>query len=101
MFCLAFDRYLHTLKLYVRNRARPEASISKGYLMEECMIFCERYMVDHVKTKFNRPSRNNDGDDHLGCHFGSEQIIVIDNLDWEQSHRYILANIDEVEPYRK
>lgn len=56
-------------------------------------------MVDHVETKFNRPSRNDDGDDHLGCHFGSEQIIVLDNLDREQSYRYIPANIDEVEPY--
>ncbi|VVA22847.1 PREDICTED: transposon CACTA En/Spm [Prunus dulcis] len=50
------ERYLLTLKRYVRNRARPEASIVKGYLMEECMNFCARYLnkakqnlIDHVE----------------------------------------------------
>nr|GEW76788.1 hypothetical protein [Tanacetum cinerariifolium] len=34
--------YLLTLKMYVRNRARPEGCIAKGALMEECMTFCTR-----------------------------------------------------------
>ncbi|GJS52405.1 uncharacterized protein Tco_0625767 [Tanacetum coccineum] len=36
------ERYLLTLKMYVRNRARPEGCIAKGALMEECMTFCAR-----------------------------------------------------------
>lgn len=50
------ERYLFTLKEYVRNRACPEASIAKGYLMEECMNFCTQYLND-VESKFNRPLR--------------------------------------------
>ena len=41
-----------TLKFYVCNRAHPETSIAKGYLMEECMNFCARYL-DEVETKTN------------------------------------------------
>lgn len=37
------ERYLSTLKKYVRNRAHPEGLIEKEYLMEECMNFCSRY----------------------------------------------------------
>ncbi|KAH7835951.1 hypothetical protein Vadar_031397 [Vaccinium darrowii] len=36
------ERYLMTLKSYVRNRARPEGSIAEGYFVEECMTFCSR-----------------------------------------------------------
>lgn len=34
------ERFLLTLKQYVRNRARPEGSIVKGYIMEDCMNSC-------------------------------------------------------------
>ncbi|XP_041009945.1 uncharacterized protein LOC121254047 [Juglans microcarpa x Juglans regia] len=33
-------RYLHRLKFHVRNKAAPEGSISKGYLLEELLTFC-------------------------------------------------------------
>ncbi|KAL0401981.1 UNVERIFIED_CONTAM: hypothetical protein Slati_4228000 [Sesamum latifolium] len=58
------ERYLSTLKRYVRNRAHPEGSIARGYLMEECMNFCSRYLND-VETKENRPPRNYDGDNNV------------------------------------
>ncbi|GMP78094.1 hypothetical protein CsSME_00034161 [Camellia sinensis var. sinensis] len=34
------ERYLLTLKKYVRNRTHPEGSIAEGYLAEECLTFC-------------------------------------------------------------
>jgi hypothetical protein len=34
------ERYLRTLKGYVRNKAHPEGSIVEGYISEECMTFC-------------------------------------------------------------
>ena len=46
-----------TLKSYVCNRARPEGSIAEGYLVEECMTFCSRYL-DDVESKLTRPVRN-------------------------------------------
>lgn len=58
--------YLHTLKLFVRNRAHPEASIAKSILMEECMTFCSRYLDKNVETKSTRPFRNADGVNYSG-----------------------------------
>ena len=34
------ERYLKTLKGYVRNRARPEASMAEGYAIDEALGFC-------------------------------------------------------------
>jgi hypothetical protein len=40
------ERYLRTLKAYVRNKAHPEGSIAEGYILEECMTFCSRFLQD-------------------------------------------------------
>ncbi|CAO2187782.1 unnamed protein product [Urochloa humidicola] len=50
------ERYLRTLKGYVRNKACLEGSIAKGYLSEECLTFCSRFF-EGVSTKLNRPDR--------------------------------------------
>ena len=54
---LWIDRYLRTLKPYVRNKSRPEGSIVEGYIAEECATFCSRYLHD-VETKHDREERN-------------------------------------------
>jgi hypothetical protein len=38
------ERYLRTLKGYVRNKAHPEGLIAEGYILEECMTFCSRFL---------------------------------------------------------
>ncbi|XP_075665826.1 uncharacterized protein LOC142635575 [Castanea sativa] len=50
------ERYLSRLKSYVRNRAAPEGCIAEGYIVEECLTFCSRYM-EGIETIFNRPTR--------------------------------------------
>ena len=50
------ERYLRTLKGYVRNKASPEGSIAEGYISEECLTFCSRFF-EGVSTKLNRPER--------------------------------------------
>ena len=55
-----FERYMKKLKNYVRNKARPEGSIAEGYVAEEALTFCSRYLKD-VETRFNRLDRNDDG----------------------------------------
>ncbi|GJX30825.1 acidic leucine-rich nuclear phosphoprotein 32 family member A [Tanacetum coccineum] len=49
------------LKNYVRNKAKPEGSIAEGYVAEEALTFCSRYLKDDVETRFNRLGRNDDG----------------------------------------
>ncbi|XXG42141.1 hypothetical protein AAC387_Pa01g2479 [Persea americana] len=40
------ERYLFTLKSYVRNKSRPKGSIEEGYLVEECLTFYSRNLHD-------------------------------------------------------
>ncbi|KAL6225623.1 hypothetical protein ACLB2K_004472 [Fragaria x ananassa] len=69
------ERYLLTLKQYVRQRAHPEASIANGYLMEECMNFCSKYLKDMgYWFKAHVSFLQNMGDVSL-----SEEILALSN----------------------
>lgn len=86
------------MKRYVRNRAHPEGSIAKGYLMEECMNFCERYLVD-IETKYNRQNRNYDGGHDIGRPFKKGKKMQLDEVSWIQMHRHVLFNTDAITPF--
>ncbi|KAG8383822.1 hypothetical protein BUALT_Bualt04G0053800 [Buddleja alternifolia] len=104
------ERYLGTLKGFVRNRARPEGSIAEGYIVKECLTFMSMY-VNGIETKFNRRRRNYDGPqdgDLEGLsvfsmrvrpfgHIRPEPILSDEEL--EKAHRFVLSNCDEVEHY--
>lgn len=45
------ERYMRTLKSYVRSRAHPEASMANGYAAEEALGFCTEYLNLHTHTK--------------------------------------------------
>jgi hypothetical protein len=45
------ERYLHTVKGYVRNKTHPEGSITEGYILEECLTFFSRFL--DMDTKDN------------------------------------------------
>ncbi|XP_058775279.1 uncharacterized protein LOC131649536 [Vicia villosa] len=105
------ERYLCKLKNYVHNRAYPEGSIAKGYLAEEAITFCSRYLHSNVDTRFNRKSRNydvtnsleTDPDDYfttvgrpLG---GAGKPFHLDVKSKDDAHRYILFNCNEVQIY--
>ncbi|XP_070037809.1 uncharacterized protein [Nicotiana tomentosiformis] len=48
------ERNMCKYKAFVRNQAHPEASIAEGFLAEEFLNCCSRYLHDGVKTRFNR-----------------------------------------------
>lgn len=89
------ERYLGTLKEYVRNRACPEASMAKGYLMEECMNFCTQYLND-VESKWNRPLRRKN---NIELEKGKD--FVLDEVTRTQVHRWILFHSKAVTPFLK
>ncbi|KAL4581331.1 hypothetical protein LXL04_017545 [Taraxacum kok-saghyz] len=104
------ERYLCKLKSYVRNKSRPEGSIAEGYLIEECLTFCSRYMHDGVKTRLDRGSKDIDDVDgenesggpifvNGGHPIGGKKrrkgkLISLDVPLREQAHRYALFNTD-------
>ncbi|KAL6217008.1 hypothetical protein ACLB2K_010226 [Fragaria x ananassa] len=96
------ERYLHTLKEYVRNRNRPEGSIAQGYIIDECLSFCAMYLGD-TDTSRSRPKRNCDGvyrevEGGLDCFrgggrsLGAAEDFLLDNKDWELARSYVLTN---------
>ncbi|XP_031105391.1 uncharacterized protein LOC116010220 [Ipomoea triloba] len=103
------ERFLGSLKHYVRNKARPEGSIAEGYVASECLTFLSLYL-DGIETRFNKPYRNNDGEaipselsifSHNVRPCGAwkyEKLSreELDNIQW-----FALSNCDEVGRYMK
>jgi hypothetical protein len=85
------ERYLGKLKSYVRNRCKPEGSIAEGYLAEECITFCSRFLGGDQAKKFERcPTQ---GEYHIGTRRNKDGIIFnMKDVDWKASHRYVLFN---------
>ena len=67
------ERNFRTLKQYVRNKARHEGSIAKGFIMNESLTFCSMYLCG-METRFNRDVRNNDSIPESLC-FGDLDVI--------------------------
>ncbi|XP_072054359.1 uncharacterized protein [Arachis hypogaea] len=110
------ERYMCTLKSYVRNRSRPEGSIVEAYLVEECLTFCSRYLHSGVQTKLNRQPRNNDEPNNSmmettdafsnlfpkrGVPLGAKkgEPFLLDDNSREQVHSYILLNCHKIDDY--
>ncbi|KAH1131118.1 hypothetical protein J1N35_002496 [Gossypium stocksii] len=115
VFCMVLkdikapDTFLSKLKSYYCNKRYLEGSIVKGYLVEECMTFCSRYLED-VETRLSRPSRNarlnypNLAKTYLfqsyGESIGKVEIAELNEKSWVQAHRYVLFHHDSIEPLR-
>lgn len=112
-----YFRTLGHLKSYVRNMAAPEGCIAEGYIMDECLTFCSRYLEDgEIETRFNRPRRNDDdGGDNAtsestilsnlfptsGRPIGAIKIFSLPPLEKTQAHRYVLTNCELVDVFRE
>ena len=88
---------------YVKNKNRPEGCIAKNYTMEESIKFCARYVegMDHIEIM---PSRNESWDDEgevgqYGKALSSGTSIELDKTSLLESHRWVLHNIDEIQPW--
>uniref|UniRef100_A0A151UHT1 Uncharacterized protein n=1 Tax=Cajanus cajan TaxID=3821 RepID=A0A151UHT1_CAJCA len=93
--------------VYVRNKARTEGSIIEGYVAEECMTFCARYLID-MDSRLNRP------DKYIDCKSVDRTTLSMFKINnrpigggsWgnmnlskiQQAHFYILQNCEEVQP---
>ena len=80
---------MHRFKSYVHNTAAPEGFIVEGYITDECLTFCSRYL-ELVPTIFNISLRNVDDT------MGGISFIRLDMETCMQAHRYILFNCDEL-----
>ncbi|CAO2813509.1 unnamed protein product [Amaranthus hypochondriacus] len=105
-------RYLGKLKSYVKNRNRPEASIAEGYLAEECLVFCSRYLNDGEKMR-SKGSNQSHKTDNKATNEGSSLFPItgyplgrkkkgkkgnafsLDSKTRTLAHRYVLFNCED------
>ncbi|XP_025670687.2 uncharacterized protein [Arachis hypogaea] len=104
------ERYLGHLKSYVRNKAKSEGSIAEGYVAEEALTFCSRYL-EGIETRFNRPPRVDDRpDDNYSTHVdslfpqmgnskGAFTVFELSPMEKKQAHRYVVLNCPYVKPF--
>ncbi|KAK1611785.1 hypothetical protein QYE76_035458 [Lolium multiflorum] len=101
---MPFERQNGVMKGYVRNRARPDASMAKGFLTYECISFCQNYLSteddeDHVglppRTHLGRLAGVGHREGYRSVHVG------IDNRrdDFDRAHRVALQHLKLIEPF--
>jgi hypothetical protein len=98
---MPFERMNGVIKGYVRNMSRPEGSIARGFLTEECISYCTNYLgiENPVGLPVNR---------HLGRlagwgHREGRREMHVDFegrlADFERANLVALQHIDVVDPW--
>lgn len=95
------ERYLGTLKSFVRNKAQPEASMANGYVAEEALGFCteylnlERYTERHVWESKEEESLR------ASVVEGSGRVINISEAELDRVHTYVILHHGCTEDMRR
>lgn len=86
------ERYLGTLKSFVRNKAQPEASMAKGYVAEEALGFCTEYLNLEQYTK--RHIWDADEEESLKASVveGGGRVSNLSDPEADRAHSYIIMN---------
>lgn len=92
-----FERYMKTLKGYVRNHHRPEGCIAECYVAEEALEFCSDYLKN--KKLIGNPHERVDERIRSGKPLSKATIDAVDAQLLDQAHLYVLRNTAVVEPY--
>ncbi|XP_044974271.1 uncharacterized protein LOC123442328, partial [Hordeum vulgare subsp. vulgare] len=92
-----FERFMGVLKKYVRNRARPEGSIAKGYGNEEVIEFCVDFVPD--LKPIGLPRSRHEGRLSGKGTIGRKSSICMDGHSLTEAHHNVLTNSSLVAPY--
>lgn len=86
------ERTMMTLKSHVKNRARPEASIAHGYLLEETMGFATSYM--HGYDVVTRRVWDADPEDCAEFEVlqGASTEVTLSRAERDSIHKFVLRN---------
>jgi hypothetical protein len=90
---------MKTLKAYVRNMARPEASMAEGYLKDECIGFVMEYLqrFDAVHQRvWDAEEEYGDAEEVLE---GAGRAYVMSVALRDLAHQYALKNMAIIQPW--
>ena len=93
------ERTMMTLKNHVKNRARPEASIAHGYLLDETMGFSTSYM--HGFDVVRRRVWDADPEDCAEYEVleGASTEVLLSRAQRDLAHKYVVRNSTLTYPY--
>ena len=96
------ERYMKTLKDYVRTFAHPEGSIAKGYQMDDTLRFCTEYMRQYRGTVHQvwDPQEEAIIADEILCS-NSQRKRKMSNQFREYAHAFVLDNVACLDEWRK
>ncbi|KAF6162560.1 hypothetical protein GIB67_003106 [Kingdonia uniflora] len=103
-----FKRRMKTFKDDVMNKARPEDCIAHAYLLQETLIYCTKYKVLGNLSILTKLEKSLDGslsvppdllnvidyneNDDEGGPVGSSKEFIIDGIEYEQAHMWVLKS---------
>ena len=86
------ERYLGTLKSYVRSKAHPEASMANGYAAEEALGFCTEYLNLHTHTK-RHVWESEEEEGMRGCVVeGRGRVCNLTGAEVATAHNYVIRH---------
>ena len=95
------ERYMKTLKGYVRQRAHPEGSMARKYIMEEALGFCTEYMQNCTVTSHRVWDDKDEPSTNAEVLQGKGRRRVLSPQLQHWIHEFVLNNAEILEDYRK
>jgi len=96
------ERYMKTLKDYVRTYAHPEGSIAEGYRMDDTLGFCTEYMKQYKGTTHRVWDAVEDAimnDEVLPTHDSKKRKMSEEMRN--HAHVFVLENAACLQPWRE
>jgi len=96
------ERYMKTLKDYVRTYAHPEGSMAEGYRMDDTLGFCTEYMKEYRGTTHRVWDTTEDAtmyDEVLRSHEPRKRTMSNEFRNY--AHAFVLDNASSLDNWRK
>lgn len=91
-WCYSVERYMGVLARYVRDKARPEASMAQGYAVDEALGFCTEYfdMYPHSTRRIWDPEEElrDSGELVEGAHHS----VTLSHAELEELHDHVITH---------
>jgi hypothetical protein len=105
---------LFNLKKKVKNKAHVEVSICEAYIVEEISTFISYYFEPHLRMRINCVPRHEDGGEvpssgNLSIFSNPKRPTpknamrgkYLSEIEFRQTHNYVLFNFDKLRPFIK
>ena len=95
------ERYLGTLKSYVRSRSHPEASMANGYAAEEALGFCTEYLNLSAYTSRHVWDSEEDRGMHSCVVQGRGRTRTLSEAEVSRAHNYVVLHDERTAQMRR